>query len=180
MSDEPIKLAPLLSAIDAHFKAGFPKLPTVGHYIRLTHGMPLPAVLTEIADIDLTGESGDDGAGHLCVTLHFSTFVVYSTCDGDERENKIAARALALRLAHYLKTAPFAQPVTPPKVTDIATDYLTVDGDNARGANNARLVECQRIDWDVSGYIGPDVWAELPIGTLVLGDPKVTNEYFPE
>ena len=62
-------------------------------------------------------------------------------------------------------------------VADLNTAAIIKD--NARGANNARLVECQRVDWDASGYVGPDVWAELPIGTLVLGDPKVTDEYFP-
>ncbi|AHF94019.1 hypothetical protein OPIT5_03830 [Opitutaceae bacterium TAV5] len=177
-ADTNIKLLPLLDAINAHIKGKFSALHVADHE-RFTKDTPRPAALTEIADIAVLDPTGDDGTERLCITLSFSTFVIYKGI-GDERENRIAVRALALRIAHHLRKNPLAgQPVSQPVVTDIATDYLAADGDNANGRNNASLVECQRIDWSVDGYVGEDLWTDEIIGeTLVFGEPQITDEYF--
>ncbi len=178
-TDTSIKLLPLLSAINAHIKAVFPALHTSDH-ARFTPSTPRPAALSEIADITMLDPKGDDGTGRLCVALSFSTFVIYKA-EGDERENRIAVRALALRIAHHLRhQAITGQPINLPTIADIATDYLTATGDNAQGANNTALIECQRIDWSVDCYIGADIWRDEVIGErIVLGPPLVTDEYFP-
>jgi hypothetical protein len=180
--DTTLKLIPLLAAINAHLRAAVPgDVLHAADHERFTPATPRPAALTEIADIAPTDPAGDDGTQRLCVTLSLSTFVIY-TSQGGERENRLACKALALRLAHRLRYhALDAQPVSQPLVTDIATDYLDATGDNAAGANNAALVECQRIDWELQGYIGSDIWQAPPIAeTLILSAPQVTDEYIPE
>lgn len=175
MSADSIKLVPLLAAIDAHILAGVPKLATVANHTRMTAETKLPAVLTEIADISLRGNA-NDGTDRLCITPLFSSFVVYSTV-GDERENQIAVRALALRIAHHIAFSPLAAAVENVRVADIAPDFLKVGGDNSEGQNNARLIACQRVDWEADGYVGANVWDELETELLVLGQPQVTDEY---
>ncbi|RRJ96849.1 hypothetical protein Ga0100231_024080 [Opitutaceae bacterium TAV4] len=178
-ADTNLKLLSLLEAVNAHIKQKFPALHVADHE-RFTKDTPRPAALTEIADFTPLDPAGDDGTERLCITLSFSTFVVYKGT-GDERKNRIAVRALALRIAHHLRFQLLAgQPVSQPIITDVATDYLSAGGDNAQGANNAALVECQRIDWSVEGYVGEDIWQDEIIGeTLVLGKPQITDEYFP-
>lgn len=156
---EPIKLRPLLDAINTHLAAVLPK-PAELHaadHERYTPATPLPAAITEISDITILDPDGDDGTERLCVTIALSTFVIYTSA-GSERENRIAVRALTLRLAQSLRYKFKHVTISQPRVTDIATDYLNASGDNAQGANNASLVECQRIDWEADGYIGSDIW----------------------
>jgi hypothetical protein len=179
MTDTTLKLIPLLAAVNAHLRAAVPgDILHAADHERFTSATPRPAALTEIADIALIDPRGDDGTERLCVTLSLSTFVIY-TSQGDERENRLACKALALRLAHRLRYHALAgQPVSQPVVTDIATDYLDATGDNAAGANNAALVECQRLDWELQGYVGADIWDAAPIAeTIILGAPQVTDEY---
>lgn len=160
MSADTLKLRPLLDAINAHLSAALgPATLHAADHQRFTAATPLPAALTEITDITLLDPHGDDGTERLCVALVLSTFVVYTSA-GDERENRIAVRALALRLAQSLRYKFSHACISQPKITDIATDYLNADGDNASGSNNAALIECQRIDWEVEGYIGADIWAD--------------------
>ena len=175
MSEDSIKLIPLLTAINAHIRAAVPKLATVADNTRLTSKTTMPAVLTEIADIALRGNA-DDGTDRLCVTLLFSSFVVYSTV-GYERENQLAVRALALRVAHHLAFTPLTACVENARVTGIAPDFLKAGGDNAGCQNNARLIACQRVDWESDGYVGANVWDDLATELLLLGEPKVTDEY---
>ena len=162
-----MRLLPLLTAINTHLAAALGPGAAIhaADHQRYTPQTPLPAALTEITDITLIDPLGDDGTERLCITLALSTFVAYTT-SGDERENRIAVRALALRLAHTLRYH-FKHPtVSNPRVTDITHDYLDASADNSQGANNASLIECQRIDWLLDTRVGPDIWENWTLNPI--------------
>ena len=146
-------LKTILDTLNNALAEAFPSVQTVADHLRLTAATPLPSIITEITDTAPAEPRGDDATERFLATITFATFVVYPT-DGSERENRIAVRALALLVARRIRyKIPFAG-CKIPVVTDIAADYLSTAGDNAAGADNAALVECQRIDWTLDGYVG--------------------------
>ena len=172
-----MQLKTILDSLKKSLTEKFPTVQNIADHERFTAATKLPAFLTEITDLTPATPSGDDGTERFCSTVKFATFIIYPT-DGDERENRIAARVLALRFAHVIKYKIQLPTVTQPSVTDIATDYLSASGDNAAGADNAALVEVQRVDWEVDGWTGESIWQDDAIGSLALdeGQPAPLSE----
>lgn len=159
------------SIIDA-IVAAFPAVVTVEDYRENRKGLPLPAIMVELVDMEAAPDE-DPGTEQLAMRTRFEARIIigFRTANA-ERE----IRKLAGALGAFVHQNRFGQPIEPAEVLTITPDDFDPDLDQ---------YVVWRVEWQQILHLGATVWTnegEIPETVLFSYVPRVgipyEDEYF--
>lgn len=153
------------SIIDA-IAAAFPAVATVEDYRDDRNGLPLPAIMVELVDMEAAPDD-DPGTEQLAMRTRFEARVIigFRTANA-ERE----IRKLAGALGAFVHQNRFGQPIEPAEVLTITPDDFDPDLDQ---------YVVWRVEWQQIVHLGATVWTndgEIPTTVLFSYVPEIGLE----
>lgn len=157
MSDDPIPLGQVYTAIEGHINDAIPGLAYVGTMPNGIEVVPLPAVVLELAGFESADK--DPGTGETAVEARFEARVIVAQEEGNCLH---VAAFVAAQLAVLLRMQSWGLPVE-------FAEFVRAERDWSRPELDSFAVWV--VEWTQVIYLGEEEWPwpNQPPGTLVFG-----------